>query len=201
MKLLSAKQFQEWDAYTISHEPISSIELMERAAIFCAEYIDQQYSIDKTIRIFCAKGNNGGDGLAIARLLIGRGFTVTVYIIEQGKIGSANFQTNLHRLHSFTTDIHFLQSSEAFPTIQNKDLLIDALYGTGLNAMIEGLSKSLIDFLNLSDAEIISIDIPSGLFVDQSSKGNTIIQASTTLSFQLPKLCFLQQKMHPILAI
>lgn len=191
MKLLSAKQFQEWDAYTISHEPISSIELMERAALICTEYIVKHFSINKSIRIFCAKGNNGGDGLSIARLLIGQGYPVTIYILELGKIGSADFQTNLHRLHSFTTDIHFLQSIDAFPTIQIGDIIIDALYGTGLNAMIDGISKSLIEFLNLSGAEIISIDIPSGLFVDQSSKGNAIIQATTTLSFQSLKLCFL----------
>lgn len=191
MKLLSAKQFQDWDAYTISHEPISSIELMERAALICTEYIVQQFSIDKTIRVFCAKGNNGGDGLAIARLLIGRGYPVSVYILELGKIGSSDFQTNLHRLHSFTTDIHFLQSIDAFPTIQNSELIIDALYGTGLNANIEGLSKLLIEFLNLSGAEIVSIDMPSGLFVDRSSIGNTIVQATTTLSFQSLKLCFL----------
>jgi NAD(P)H-hydrate epimerase len=191
MKLLSSKQFQAWDAYTISHEPISAIELMERAALLCTETIANEFSIDQPIKVFCAKGNNGGDGLAIARLLIGRGYDVSVYILEQGKIGSNDFQSNLHRLHSFTTEIHFIQSPDAFPIIQDSDLLIDALYGTGLNAVLQDLPKALVEFMNLSAAQIIAIDIPSGLFVDQSSKGNTIIKANTTLSFQALKLCFL----------
>jgi NAD(P)H-hydrate epimerase len=191
MKLLSAQQFREWDAFTIKHEPISSIDLMERAAMKCADYISTEYNIDKTIRIFCAKGNNGGDGLAIARLLIGKGFEVYIYILEMGKIGSDEFQTNLHQLHSCTTEIHFIQSKETFPTIFETDLLIDALYGTGLKNSLQNLSKDLVDFMNLSTAEIISIDIPSGLYVDQSSKGNTVIKAKTTLTFQAFKLCFL----------
>jgi NAD(P)H-hydrate epimerase len=191
MKLLSAKQFQEWDIYTMMHEPISSIELMERAALICTETIAREFSIDQTIKIFCAKGNNGGDGLAIARLLIGRGYHVAVYILELGKIGSIDFQANLHRLHSCTTSIHFIQTTEAFPIIQDTELLIDALYGTGLNAVLTDLPKALVEFMNLSGATIFSIDIPSGLFVDQSSSGNTIIKANTTLCFQALKLCFL----------
>ena len=191
MKLLSSKQFQAWDAYTISNEPISSIELMERAALLCTEMIVKEFSIDQPIKVFCTKGNNGGDGLAIARLLIGRGYDVTVFILEKGKIGTNDFQSNLHRLHSFTTEIHFIQSPDAFPIIQESDLLIDALYGTGLNAVLQDLPKALVEFMNLSAAQIIAIDIPSGLFVDQSSSGNTIIKAHTTLSFQALKLCFL----------
>jgi NAD(P)H-hydrate epimerase len=164
---------------------------MERAALLCTETIVKDFFIDQVIKIFCAKGNNGGDGLAIARLLIGQGYNVAVYILEQGKIGSNDFQANLHRLHSFTTEIHFIQSPETFPTIQETDLLIDALYGTGLNAALHDLPKALVEFMNLSGAQIIAIDIPSGLFVDQSSKGNTIIKSNTTLSFQALKLCFI----------
>ncbi|MCX6204722.1 MAG: NAD(P)H-hydrate dehydratase [Bacteroidetes bacterium] len=197
MKLLSAKQFQEWDAYTICHEPISSIELMERAALLCTETIARYFSIDQVIKVFCAKGNNGGDGLAIARLLIGRGYEVSVYVLEQGKIGSNDFQANLHRLHSFTTEIHFIQSAEAFPIVQETDLLIDALYGTGLKSELIELPKALVEFLNLSGAQIISIDIPSGMYVDQSSNGNTIIKANTTFSFQALKLCFLAAENAP----
>lgn len=191
MKLLSAQQLQAWDAYTISHEPITSNELMERAALLCSETIAKEFSIDQPIKVFCAKGNNGGDGLAIARLLIGRGYDVAVYILEQGKIGSIDFQSNLHRLHSFTTDIHFIQSEDAFPILTENDLVIDALFGTGLHTELTNLPKALVAFINLSGAKIIAIDIPSGLFVDKSSVGNTIIKANTTISFQTLKLCFL----------
>lgn len=191
MKLLSAKQFQQWDAYTISHEPISSIELMERASMICVEFIMKHLSQEKNIKIFCGKGNNGGDGLAIARLLVGRGLKPSVYILETGKIGSNDFQTNLHRLHAFTKEIHFIQSEEAFPLLRQNDILIDAIFGTGLNAALKNLPELLVKHMNLSGAEIISIDIPSGLFLDQSSKANTVIKAKTTLTFQSLKLCFL----------
>lgn len=191
MKLLSAKQFQDWDAYTIHHESISSVELMEKAALLCVEQIAQLFSIEQSIKIFCGKGNNGGDGLAIARLLIGRGYLVGVYILEQGKMGSPDFQTNLHRLHAFTNEIHYIQSTDTFPNIEEKDLLIDALFGTGLNQPLNSVPQSLVAFLNISGAQIISIDLPSGLYADKSSFGNTIIKAKTTLSFQSQKLCFL----------
>lgn len=191
MKLLSAQQFRDWDAYTMKHEPISSIDLMERAALACAEYIATEYTIDRALQIFCAKGNNGGDGLAIARLLIGKGFDVRVYILEMGRIGTNDFQTNLHRLHTCTTEIHFIQSIDAIPAILQTDLLIDALYGTGLKDSLKDLSRDLVVSMNLSGAEIISIDIPSGLYVDHASKENSIVKASTTLTFEALKLCFL----------
>ena len=191
MKLLSANQFQQWDAYTISHEPISAIELMERASSICVEFIIKYLNKEKNIKIFCGKGNNGGDGLAIARLLVGRGLKVAVYILESGKIGSNNFQTNLHRLQRFTKEIYFIQSEEMFPVLHQNDMIIDALYGTGLNAALNELPKLLVDRINSFGAEIISIDLPSGLFLDRSSKNNTIIKAKTTLTFQSLKLCFL----------
>jgi ADP-dependent NAD(P)H-hydrate dehydratase / NAD(P)H-hydrate epimerase len=197
MKLLSAQQFRDWDAYTIQHEPISSIDLMERAALQCADYISTEYTIDRTILLFCAKGNNGGDGLAIARLLIGRGFEVRIYILEMGKICTNDFQSNLHRLHACTTEIHFIQSIDAIPSILDSSLLIDALYGTGLKHSLNDLSKDIVVAMNLSGAEIISIDIPSGLYVDQSSKGNIIVKANTTLTFQALKLCFLAAENAP----
>ena len=115
MKLLSPQQIHEWDAYTIEHEPIASIDLMERAAKQCTGFILDQQSVRNGIKIFCGKGNNGGDGLAIARQLIEAGRQPSIYILEFGAKGTDDFQTNLARLHSLTTDIYFLQSPEFFP--------------------------------------------------------------------------------------
>ena len=191
MKLLSAQQIHEWDAYTIANEPIASIDLMERAAEACTDFILQTDLYGKSFKIFCGKGNNGGDGLAIARQLINKGNIVNTYIIEFGAVGTQDFQINLQRLHEITTNIHFIQSEKFFPEINADDIVIDALYGSGLNRPLKDLSAALVEFINQSSANTISIDVPSGMFIEKSSQGNAIIKASTTLTFQCLKLCFL----------
>ena len=191
MKIFSAAQIKQWDAFTIENEPIVSIELMERAATACFNWIIGKNLGSFHFHIFCGKGNNGGDGLAIARMLIEHKCLVTVYILEFGNIGSNDFQINLAKLHECTTDIHFIQSADFFPSIDKTDIIIDALYGIGLNKPLEGISAAIVNHINNSGATKISIDLPSGLFADKSSKGNTIIQASHTLSFQNYKLTFL----------
>jgi NAD(P)H-hydrate epimerase len=190
MKLLTAQQIHEWDAYTIANEPVSSIDLMERAADACTDYILQNF-YGKPFKVFCGKGNNGGDGLAIARQLINKGNYVSTYIIEFGAVGTEDFQTNLQRLHEITTDIHFIQSEEFFPEINKDDVVIDALYGSGLNRPLKDLSAALVKFINQSSSNIIAIDVPSGMFIDKSSKDNPVIKAHATLTFQCFKLCFL----------
>jgi hydroxyethylthiazole kinase-like uncharacterized protein yjeF len=191
MKIFSGSQIKKWDAYTIANEPISSIDLMERAATACCKWLIGKNFGAFHFHIFCGKGNNGGDGLAIARMLIEHKCLVTVYILEFGNMGTDDFQTNLERLHGLTTDIHFLQSPEFFPVINETDIIIDALFGTGLNKALEGISKELVEHINQSGTTIVSIDMPSGLHADISSTGNTVIHAGITLSFQNYKLAFL----------
>ena len=195
MYILNAQQLKEWDQYTIEHEPISSIELMERAASKCVEWIEQHQWQNRSFKIFCGKGNNGGDGLAIARLLTELGYPVAVYILEFGKPGTEDFQTNLQRLHDLSfTEIYFLQSKEHFPLINTSEFLIDALFGSGLNKPLEGLSAQLVEYINHSKASVISIDLPSGLFIDKTAKGSNIIEASYTLTFQCLKPALLMQE-------
>lgn len=191
MKIFSATQIREWDAFTIAHEPIHSIDLMERAATACYRWLVQNNFAEKHFCIFCGKGNNGGDGLVIARQLIQNNCRVTVYILEFGKIGSDNFQINLEKLHPYSTDIHFIQSTDFFPALHKDDIIIEALFATGLNKPLEEISGALVKHINQSDALTISIDMPAGLFADKTSTGNTIIRATHTLSFQNFKLAFL----------
>lgn len=197
MKLFSAPQIKAWDEYTIANEPIASIELMERAAQGCTDWLLAHFPGQQTFKIFCGKGNNGGDGLAIARQLYQKGFETAVYILEFGKLGSPDFQQNLQRLNELPIDITFLQSPEHFPALSKEDVLIDALYGSGLNKPLDGLSAALVAHLNNSSATIIAIDVPSGLFMDASSKGNEIIKAHTTLTFQTYKLALLVAENAP----
>lgn len=199
MELYSAEQIRRWDQFTIDNEPVSSIDLMERAATRCVEWLVQHGLHKKGFLIFCGKGNNGGDGLAIARLLIQRGTPVEVHILEFGKKGSPDFQANLLRLHELPVDIHFLQSTEQFHDIPKDKVVIDALYGSGLNKPLDGLSAQLARHINESGALVISIDLPSGLFTDQSSAGYPVVRAAHTLSFQVPKLAFLFQENAPFI--
>lgn len=192
MKILSSEQIREWDQYTINNEPILSIDLMERAVAGCVDWLLQQYAGPVSFAIFCGKGNNGGDGLAIARILIENNYQVRVYVLETGRSGTDEFQTNLDRLQqSRLVSIQFIQTEENFPSLQKVEIIIDALYGSGLNRKLDGISKKLAGHINNSGCEAIAIDIPSGLFADHSSKGNTVITATHTLSLQCYKLAFL----------
>ncbi|HQX97536.1 MAG TPA: NAD(P)H-hydrate dehydratase, partial [Chitinophagaceae bacterium] len=137
-------------------------------------------------------GNNGGDGLAIARMLIERNYAVSIHILEFGHLGTDDFQANLTRLHHIhSSDIHFIQSEQHLHPIPDGQIIIDAILGAGINRKVEGITASLIDHMNASGAEIVSIDIPSGLFVDKSSKGIKAIKANHTLSFQCYKMALL----------
>jgi NAD(P)H-hydrate epimerase len=192
MKILSAREIREWDQFTIEQEPVSSINLMERAASECVYWLMKHYPDAESFAVFCGKGNNGGDGLAIARMLIEKKYPVNIYILEFGHKGTDDFQTNLSRLQLLSsTAIHFVQSEEHFPSFSPGEVIIDALFGSGLNRSLEDVTAKLVSHINESSHETISIDIPSGLFVDHSSKGNPAIIAKHTLSFQCYKLAFL----------
>lgn len=191
MKLLSSQQMHQWDAYTIEHEPITSLNLMERAAGRCTDFILERNLAVHPVKIFCGKGNNGGDGLAIARQLIEAGFQPAVYILEFGAKGTDDFQANLYKLHQLQADIYFIQSEEFFPSIEKDDVVIDALFGSGLNRPLTDLSAHLVEHINKAGAIVVAVDVPSGMYVDKSCKGNAVIKASYTLTFQLTKLCFL----------
>ncbi len=192
MKILSSSEIRQWDQYTIEHEPISSIDLMERAARACVEWILEHHPNQSKFSIFCGKGNNGGDGLAIARMLMANNYTVLVFILEFGHKGTEDFQTNLAKLHQVPGhDIHFIQSELNFHPAKKNEIIIDALFGSGLNRKLEGVTAELVNHINNSGCPVISIDIPSGLFVDHSSKENISVHATHTLSFQCYKPAFL----------
>jgi hydroxyethylthiazole kinase-like uncharacterized protein yjeF len=192
MKILSAEEIRLWDQYTIQHEPVASIDLMERAAGKSVEWLEENIPAGPRYNIFCGKGNNGGDGLAIARILAIRKYPVTVYILEFGHKGTADFQTNLARLHQYPeVEIIFIQTEKNFHQFRSGEIIIDALFGSGLNRKLEGVTAKLVEHINNSECKIISVDLPSGMFTDRSSKGNTIVRADHSLSFQCLKPAFL----------
>ena len=197
MLILTAKQIHDWDAYTIQHKPISSIDLMETAANRCVQWLAQQHLLQQPVHIFCGKGNNGGDGLAIARLLSGKAVKVSVYIIELGQKGTEDFQQNLARLHQTDASIQYIQSPDHFPTLPATHLVIDALFGTGLNRPLVDLPAALVAHINQYSNMVIAIDVPSGLLADESSATATIVKAQHTLSFQCLKMAFVMAENEP----
>jgi len=202
MKILSAEQVHELDKYTIENEPISSIDLMERAATACVDFLlkSKHLIAGKAIKIFAGQGNNGGDGLVIARQLAEKDFSVSVYCPQIGNTSTTDFAQNFDRLHrqNKATIIH-IDSIECFPVITSTDVIIDALFGSGLTRKAEGLTANLIAHINKKSCMTIAIDIPSGLFCDKTSKENKqfIIKAHITLTFLPVKFAFLFQENKP----
>lgn len=194
MKILSATQIRNADQYTIAHEPISSIDLMERAAGKCVEWIVEKIDKKKRIRIVCGLGNNGGDGLAIARLLHKKGYNIHLVIIRYSDKTSDDFKINEERIRKIKKlRIHDAHSISDFPSFEDTDVIIDAILGSGLAKPIDGLLYDVVQQINESNAFVISIDLPSGLFPENNTNNNVkgIIQAHVTLTFQVPKLSFL----------
>lgn len=195
MKILSASQIREVDAYTIQHEPVTSIDLMERAARACFKRMLRLVEHDTSVFVFCGKGNNGGDGLALARMLSDSGFHCITILVNHTQTFSSDAQQNFNRLkEKYAAGIIEINSSADFASIPviSGAVAVDALLGTGINKPVEGLLGDVIRFVNAGFRYIISIDMPSGLFTDQSASQNkNIVRASLVLSFQFPKLTFL----------
>ena len=188
MKIFSAAQIRSWDNYTIINEPITSINLMERAATACYKWMVSSIYNTNNYVFFCGTGNNGADGLAIARLLLIANKIVSIFILE-GENRSADFDINFDRIQQLTPNIHFL-NIDNLPSISKEALVIDALFGAGINRPLHQFPEQLVTHINGFKNKIISIDLPSGLFPDINSSGNPVINASITLSFQTPKLAF-----------
>lgn len=192
MKILSARQQQRLDQATMDREPISSSDLMERAAKRCTGQILNYIEKDDRVGIVCGSGNNGGDGLVIARLLDEKGFDVSVYYVALSENGSDEFEQNRSRLKQ--TEVKWLEINSENDQVfkkENPDVFIDAIFGTGLSRPAEGLAKETINWINDNDQPVISVDVPSGLYCDQKNEDNdTVVHATLTFTFHAPKLSF-----------
>ena len=189
LKILDTKQIKELDSYTIQHEPVSSIDLMERACLAFVKWFAVQFHSSAPVGIVCGMGNNGGDGLGIARLLIERGFRVQAWVVRGSGKESEDFNTNLGRLENKLEVSEFPLTPE--PGIFSScEILIDAIFGSGLKKPAEGIFAHAVEAINSASAVRVAVDIPSGLFADEHSNG-AIVKAHHTVSFQFPKLAFL----------
>lgn len=193
VKIFSAAQIRACDAYTIHATPIASIDLMERAAGKCVEWIGGQYGRDSLFVVLCGTGNNGGDGLAITRMLHQLGYAAKAFLLQFNPDLSADCETNLERLQKVNAElVEALQPDMFITDIPENIIIIDAILGTGLNRAVQDWVANFIEHINQLPNRKIAIDIPSGMPADTiPEEGAAIIMADETLSFQFYKRAFL----------
>lgn len=195
MKIFTSAQIHELDEYTIEHEPIESIHLMERSARAIVRAIREEWSDAVPVVVFAGPGNNGGDALAVARLLGEQGYTVTAYLFNITGHLSADCETNKKRILGNHQVKNFVEVTQEFdpPKLEAGTLVVDGLFGSGLNKPLAGGFASLVKYINASHSQVVSIDVPSGLMAEDNTfnvRAN-IIRATMTLTLQQPKLSFL----------
>ncbi|WP_336959902.1 NAD(P)H-hydrate dehydratase [Chryseobacterium contaminans] len=194
MKIFTATQIRSWDQFTISHEPISSVQLMERASTAVANWISEYCKAHRKAAVLCGNGNNGGDGFAVARMLYLKGFDVDVFVNDlKGKF-SEDAAVNFKRLGGVSgISIRTFKQIEHY-TFDDKTIIIDALFGTGLSRPLADEYKELVEWINKKDHLKIAIDIPSGISSDGLFDSDfSALKVDYTLSFQCWKRSFL----HP----
>jgi NAD(P)H-hydrate epimerase len=193
MKIFTSEQIRLIDKYTIENEPIASIDLMERAAGQITGWLMDHYDKRHFFVIFTGPGNNGGDGLAVARMLLDHAYGVRVYNIRISAALSPDALNNFKRLGMMEkAEIVDISEKDSLPVLKGTEIILDAVFGSGLNRPADGLAARVIRYLNSLPNTKIAIDIPSGLFGEDNSGNNfdTILQADITLTLQFPKLSF-----------
>ncbi|MDR2968197.1 MAG: NAD(P)H-hydrate dehydratase [Tannerellaceae bacterium] len=194
IKIFTTRRQKELDKFTIENEPVTSTDLVERASVAFVQEFSRRYSRQTRTIVFAGQGNNGADALAIARLLSEESFTVEAYLLNPTRQLSHECEHNKRRIIN-ECKMDFTEVSGEFipPTLGKWDVVIDGLFGSGLNRPLEGGYAAVVQYINQSEATVISIDIPSGLFGEDNRSNNpdAIIRADFTFTFGAPKLSFL----------
>lgn len=194
MKIFRSEQIKKIDSYTIIHEPVAPFALMERAANELFTHIASLVNRNDNIIVFAGTGNNGGDGLAIARMLLNASYRVTVYIINISPNRSDEWNQNLQLLTSSGgTGATMISDGDSAPEVPDNAVVIDAIFGSGLTRSPEGIAALVIRNINDSGASVISVDVPSGLAGEENpwADAGTIVRAGHTLVIQFPRLSFM----------
>lgn len=194
MKLFTTKQIAEIDRYTIENEPITDIDLMERAARQMYYQLSAELLTSHPMLFFAGPGNNGGDALALARMFASDGVDCSVYLLDNGKPLSGSPVINWQRLKDQgKAKMQIIRTIADFPILMPEDVVIDGLFGSGLTRPLSGLPATLVQHINQSGCRVFAIDIPSGLMGEDNSGNNpeNIIRADTTLTLQFPKVSLL----------
>ena len=193
LKIFNVEQIRKLDNYTIEYEPIESIDLMERASIAFVKWFTRNFDSEYKVRIFAGLGNNGGDGLSIARLLAEQNYKIEVFVIWYSESTSNDFKVNYDRLPLtiFKKDIRIINEIPKTETdTEENTIIIDAILGSGLSREPDGLILDTIEHINQTGFPIVSVDIASGLFADKKTSHKSVVTPDYTIFFQIPKLAF-----------
>ncbi len=193
MKIFSASQIKQADQATIKTESISELNLMERAATTCVKWLLAHFQGSETFHVFCGSGNNGGDGLAIARLLAAQNRKVSVFFNVDQENCSVSTKSNYQAIEKISEIRRYSFQEFLGNSHSENDVIVDALFGIGISRKIQGIYQNIIEKINQSTATKIAIDLPSGLMADEYTDNEVIIKADHTLTFQFWKKSFL----HP----
>ena len=195
MKIFPAELVKAIDQYTIANEPIASIDLMERASMAVTSKVMELYpESNQEFSIFAGSGNNGGDGLAIARMLSQQGYRTQIYFIQTTPSTTSDTAINLGRIvPSENLTIETLKPEAVIPYVTPETVIIDTLFGSGVNRPLDAFNKHMVEYINDSGCTIISVDLPSGLMAEDNSTNDpdAIIRADYTITLELPKLALL----------
>ena len=200
MKIFPTTSIKQLDASTIENEPISSIDLMERASRALAKAISERWDSDIPFTVFAGPGNNGGDALAVSRLLAEEGYKLEVYLFNTKDSLSPDCVTNKERLANVPgVDFHEITTQFVPPILTSQHVVIDGLFGSGLTKALSGGFAAVVKYINASSATVVAIDIPSGLMGEDNTYNtqSCIIRADWTLSLQTPKLAFFFAENEP----
>ncbi|WP_203258359.1 NAD(P)H-hydrate dehydratase [Hyunsoonleella ulvae] len=193
MKIFSKEQIYAGDKLTAERQNITSTELMERAGTQIFNWMHaRMQGAQVPVHVFCGIGNNGGDGLVLARHLVTHGYNVHTYVINYSDKRSKDFLINYDRIKNVTKKWPtLLKCTEDFPQIHPDDIIVDAVFGIGLNRPVDDWVKKLFQHFRATKAFTLSIDIPSGLYTDKAVEDpDAVVYAGFTLSFASPKLVF-----------
>jgi len=193
LPLLISSQIREADAYTIANEPIDSIDLMERASkAFVGWFVNHFQDKRKPVSVYCGTGNNGGDGLAIARMLNEHQYkNINVVVARFSDKASDDFNTNFKRLQQTDIPLKEVRPGQDLPE-EGSPIIIDALLGSGLNKPLEGDYKRLVNHINSLKTTVVSVDVPTGFFSEgEMPAGSIVLKAALVITFQQPKINFL----------
>lgn len=194
IKIFETSKLKSLDQYTVDNEPISSIDLVERAAVTFANEFKRNFSKQRRVIVFAGQGNNGADALAVARLLAEESYRTEVYLFNPGQRLSPDCEENKQRILA-DEKVRLYEVIDDFdpPELTEHDVVIDGLFGSGLNRPLTGGYAAVVGYINQSNATVVSIDMPSGLFGEDNLSNNpdSIIRAKMTLTFEFPKLAML----------
>ncbi len=194
MKIFTSAQIRELDHYTIEHEPIKSIDLMERAAEALTKTITELWDTETPFIVFAGPGNNGGDALAVTRKLINKGYSAKAYLFNVKGTLSPDCNINKERLREMGNEA-LVEITREFepPTLTRETVVIDGLFGSGINKPLGGGFAAVVNYINQSESKVVSIDIPSGLMTEDNSFNvqQNIIRADLTLTLGMKKLCMM----------